>query len=437
MLRENEKNFFQYNKNLSEKEGEERFTDSKGKIREYAHGGKLPADNLEKELHKLQRELNSDRLLTYTKGDTSEEEMARQKERETKHARFNEVLRLLNSGKKTEKESPRKYHGRNLYTNFAGGGNNLSPTRISQAHPGANSGRSIAEIAREINIDWKPVDINARPYLSAMYSLHDIDDNYGMDEGRTVVAYFLSNANKWRGEKAKSIKAELNKMLKSKPTHENDPYARVRNLQFMKHGGTTIDNKKVWIVNISMPGERPGDFSLRKEEIILGPMSDSFDARQAILRKNVTGEWLGNGKVLSVIEKTSINADGGTISGHDTPKEFFNSLLSRNIPDQAKTLIQTEILTDSEIDEIGMGDADFQALLKTVNEKYPSEKPAREIPKSEPVPAPIKANIPEINDKQKLLKLQSNLKYLLEDAEGAEKKKLQKLLINIEFLLGE
>jgi hypothetical protein len=52
-------------------------------------------ENLEKELRKLQRELNSSRLSTYTEGDTSEQEMARRNEREVKLARFNEVLRLL------------------------------------------------------------------------------------------------------------------------------------------------------------------------------------------------------------------------------------------------------------------------------------------------------------------------------------------------------
>jgi hypothetical protein len=53
-------------------------------------------ENLIKELNKLQRELNSRRLQTYMEGDTSEQEMARQRERASKMARFNEILRLLN-----------------------------------------------------------------------------------------------------------------------------------------------------------------------------------------------------------------------------------------------------------------------------------------------------------------------------------------------------
>jgi len=53
-------------------------------------------EKLEKELHRLQRDLNSKRLLTYFEGDTSNEELQRQKERASKLVRFNETLNLLN-----------------------------------------------------------------------------------------------------------------------------------------------------------------------------------------------------------------------------------------------------------------------------------------------------------------------------------------------------
>jgi hypothetical protein len=62
----------------------------------YKKGGKLNnEDKLLKELHRLQRDLNSSRLQTYRLGDDSEEEKARQIERETKLARFYEVLKEL------------------------------------------------------------------------------------------------------------------------------------------------------------------------------------------------------------------------------------------------------------------------------------------------------------------------------------------------------
>jgi hypothetical protein len=44
--------------------------------------------------------------------------------------------------------------------------------------------------------------------------LDSITDNYGADSAKSVVLYFLSNANTWRGEHAKRIKAELKGMVK-------------------------------------------------------------------------------------------------------------------------------------------------------------------------------------------------------------------------------
>lgn len=53
-------------------------------------------EKLEKELHRLQRDLNSKRLLSYIEGDTSNEEKQRQAERSSKLVRFNQTLKLLN-----------------------------------------------------------------------------------------------------------------------------------------------------------------------------------------------------------------------------------------------------------------------------------------------------------------------------------------------------
>lgn len=75
--------------------------------------------------------------------------------------------------------------------------------------------RSLSIIAREIGSDWKPVNFGAVPYLNAMSTLNSINDHYYLDSGSSIVAYFLSNAGTWRGEVARNIKKELNKMLKS------------------------------------------------------------------------------------------------------------------------------------------------------------------------------------------------------------------------------
>ena len=74
--------------------------------------------------------------------------------------------------------------------------------------------RLIKDIARELRADWKNVNFGAEPYLKAMESINSIKDNYYFDTAESVVMYFLANANTWRGETAKRIKAELKSMLK-------------------------------------------------------------------------------------------------------------------------------------------------------------------------------------------------------------------------------
>lgn len=74
--------------------------------------------------------------------------------------------------------------------------------------------RPLYEIAADIRKDWENVYFGAKPYLEAMETMGDINENYMFDSGRSIVAYFLANASTWRGEKAREIKKELNTMLK-------------------------------------------------------------------------------------------------------------------------------------------------------------------------------------------------------------------------------
>ena len=69
--------------------------------------------------------------------------------------------------------------------------------------------RPIHTIAREIIADWKRPYFGAVPYLAAMQSLDTIDDDYGYDDARSIILYFMANATTWRGAKAREIKAEL------------------------------------------------------------------------------------------------------------------------------------------------------------------------------------------------------------------------------------
>lgn len=77
--------------------------------------------------------------------------------------------------------------------------------------------RKLKDIAKEIRLDWKNVYFGAVPYLDAMKSLDYVDDMYGCEDGRTIVIYFLSNAQSWKGDTARRIKAELKKQLAEQP----------------------------------------------------------------------------------------------------------------------------------------------------------------------------------------------------------------------------
>lgn len=72
--------------------------------------------------------------------------------------------------------------------------------------------RPLYEIAHEISREWKNVYFGAVPYLAALKSVDKIDDQYGVEDARTQVIYFLSNANSFRGEAARRIKKELKKI---------------------------------------------------------------------------------------------------------------------------------------------------------------------------------------------------------------------------------
>lgn len=73
--------------------------------------------------------------------------------------------------------------------------------------------RPLYEIAAEIRNDWTKPYFGAVPYLDAMRSLDLITDSYYYDSADSVVRYFLANANTWRGDTARRVKAELKAML--------------------------------------------------------------------------------------------------------------------------------------------------------------------------------------------------------------------------------
>jgi hypothetical protein len=75
---------------------------------------------------------------------------------------------------------------------------------------------NLTAIALECRRDWAKPYFGVKPYLEAMMTMDSIKDNYGADDGKSIVAYFLGNAQTWRGPIAKACKAELNRRLKAK-----------------------------------------------------------------------------------------------------------------------------------------------------------------------------------------------------------------------------
>ena len=75
--------------------------------------------------------------------------------------------------------------------------------------------RKLSEIAREIRADWPNIYFGAVPYVDAMRELSSINDRYFADSAKSIVLYFLANAQSWRGPVARRVKAELKAIVQS------------------------------------------------------------------------------------------------------------------------------------------------------------------------------------------------------------------------------
>jgi hypothetical protein len=73
---------------------------------------------------------------------------------------------------------------------------------------------TVSEIAHAIAKDWANVSPYAVDYLNAMKEIRSVEDNYYDDSAKSVILYFLANANTYRGENARAYKALLKEMVK-------------------------------------------------------------------------------------------------------------------------------------------------------------------------------------------------------------------------------
>jgi hypothetical protein len=143
----------------------------------FADGGMTPKENMIKELQKLQRDLNSRRLSMYREGDTSDEEMARKREREVKLKRFNEILETL-------RESDKFADGGYMAT----GGEIKVGGKVGFLRP--NTGRY--EYAEVLEIDGDKVSLVVRHPKRSQW------DNYFTESKDRLVDFTKTPSKDWK-----------------------------------------------------------------------------------------------------------------------------------------------------------------------------------------------------------------------------------------------
>jgi len=68
---------------------------------------------------------------------------------------------------------------------------------------------SLQSICRTIRRNWPNMPACAAAYFEPLASLESLQNDYGLDSGKSIALYFLSNASTWKGDVARAIKAEL------------------------------------------------------------------------------------------------------------------------------------------------------------------------------------------------------------------------------------
>jgi len=75
--------------------------------------------------------------------------------------------------------------------------------------------RPLNTIAAEIKSDWRTrLNGAAVPYIEGLSELRDPRDQWFRETGADAIRGFLNNAQSWRGDVARRVKAELRAILK-------------------------------------------------------------------------------------------------------------------------------------------------------------------------------------------------------------------------------
>jgi hypothetical protein len=176
-----------------------------------------------------------------------------------------------------------------------------------------------------------------------MSQLDSIKDNYGQDSGTSIVAYFLSNASSWKGETAKRIKLELNKMLKSKnqvntsggvakpglgPEKLYKPGSIFEETEYINPNEFDDDEKSVIFAAINRfssagPPADKNTFKYFSKELVLGCLRKFINSKNLqSFAKKIAEKAV---QKLSANELSETSATGG-VGGYSTPFAFSGGL---------------------------------------------------------------------------------------------------------------
>lgn len=183
-------------------------------------------------------------------------------------------------------------------------------------------------IERDLKAQGKQVPVAAKPYLDAMRTMGSINEDYGFDTGRSVVAYLLGNLRGYKGETARAVKAELNRRLKGgeeeiqsdkglAPATEDDklvarrpdllPEEAFRNKDQFKTFRDTATYKQV-VQNKKAEIARGKDGIARHRGTNLAGARESLEAEKEMLRSFESGERTARRILGSPFKKTEARA---------------------------------------------------------------------------------------------------------------------------------
>lgn len=180
-------------------------------------------------------------------------------------------------------------------------------------------------IRRDLRSQGKKIPFGAEPYLDALSSLSDANQSYGMDSGKSMIAYALSNLTSYKGPKARAIKAELKARMKAA---KETPYSErnLDNVDFSKAQFASRSEAGRYAANMRWKGQGKTTGSTGTTSPEAQAKQDFIDAQKRKLGNMGRGTSQGSYMALeSGIKKLEAElASGDTSEARNRPGQFFD-----------------------------------------------------------------------------------------------------------------